>query len=58
MLQLGDTVEATGLGADGGDWGLEHHAISTGWGIQNEARLTWKEAARKALGRARRLNIV
>lgn len=38
MLQLGNTVEATGLGADGGDWCLEHNAISKGWKMKMEIR--------------------
>jgi hypothetical protein len=55
---LGNAMKATGLGAEGGSRCLvarDQHTVSEN---QSQAVLTWKEAARKAPGRTRRLNMM
>lgn len=62
MLQLGDAVQGTGLGSEerGRCLEVQGSRISRGSRIDRWNRMehTWKEAARRALGRARRLNMI
>jgi hypothetical protein len=61
VLQLGDAVQGTGLGSEERGRCLEVQGSRISWVRINRwncAKYTWKEAARRALGRARRLNMM